>query len=188
MAIVRGLCTLPEARVTIFGASEATADTSRDPLIEDYVSAATNVIENLPGVGPQVAESRTLTFDGGGHVLVLPFRINAVTSVTVNGVAYTSFVSELRAGLIHAGTTTSDATFAAGTQNVVVVVTVGNATVPPNVKLAARELVRHWWQQGQQGNRPGFGDGSSEPAVQFGVPTRRLMELLGSSSGVAGFA
>lgn len=187
MAIVRGLCTLAEARKSIYGEQAASYSTDNDADIEAYISAATPVIEAI--TGPIYAESRTMTFDGGSHTIVLPFRFNTVTSVTVDGVAYSTFVSEAHAGIIHAGTTSSDDTFDPGTQNVVVVVTVGSATVPPNVVLAARELVRHWWQQGRQGTRPTFGDTSSEsPAVSLGVPTRRLAELLAGSESVPGFA
>lgn len=188
MAIVRGLISLADARDSIYGASAATSSTARDSTIELYISAATPVIEGMPDIGPQYAESRAVTLNGGSDVLVLPFRFNAVTSVTVNGSAVTEFVADGAAGLIWAGTETARSVFSPGTQNVDVVVTVGSNPVLPHVQLAARELVRHWWQQGQQGNRPTFGDGSSDPAVAFGVPTRRLMELLGSGDGVAGFA
>lgn len=189
MAITRGLISLTEARDAIFGAQAGTAPTGRDSTIEDYVEAATPVIEGLPGIGPQYAESRTYTLNGYGTagVLMLPVKFNTVTSVTVDGVATTAYKAAPSAGLIYAG---SDGfgSWGVGVRNIVVVVTVGSATIPPHVQLAARELVRHWWQQGQQGNRPSFGDGSSDPAVAFGVPTRRLMELLGSGDGVAGFA
>lgn len=185
MAIVRGLCSLAEARVSIFGAQSATEPTTRDSLIEDYVSAATNVIEGLPNVGPQYAESRTLTFNGGASSLALPFKFNTITSIEVDGDVVTGYTGDSEAGIIYADDL---GTFTTGIQNVEVVVTVGNATVPANVKMAARELVTHWWRQGQQGNRPSFGDGSSDPAVQFGVPTRRLMELLTGEDGIPGFA
>lgn len=189
MAIVRGLIDLAAARDAIYGAQASTASTQRDTVIELYISAATPVIEGMPNVGPQLAESRTVVLDGGCDVLVLPFAFNTVTSVTVDGSAVTEFVADGGAGLIWAGTTTAGSAFSVGTKNVTVVVTVGSNPVKPNVQLAARELVRHWWQQGQQGNRPSFGDSSSEsPAVAFGVPTRRLAELLHESDGVPGFA
>lgn len=184
MAITRGLCSLAEARASIYGLQAGTAATGSDALIEDYVSAATIVIEGLPDIGPQYAETRTVKLDGGSYSLRLPFPINAVTSLTVDGTVTTAFTTNLTAGLIFA----DSGCFTRGIQNVTAVVTVGHATVPANVKMAARELVTHWWRQGQQGNRPSFGDASSDPAVQFGVPTRRLMELLNGVSGVPGFA
>jgi hypothetical protein len=186
MAIVRGLCTLDEARIQIFGATESTAPHDRDELIEDFISSATPIVETI--VGPMYAESRTYTADGGKASIKLPYRFNAVTSVTVDGVALTAYVPDATAGLIYAGTELAPTEFSPGLLNVDVEVTVGYATIPPNVKMMAREVVKHWWQQGQQGNRPAFGDGSSEPAVQFGVPTRRLMELAGGSEAVGGFA
>lgn len=120
--------------------------------------------------------------------MVLPFRFNTVTSVTVDGVAVTDYVVDALSGLIHSGTESSPTDFNSGTLNVDVVVTVGYATIPPNVKKAALALVTHWWQQGEQGNRPAFGDTSNDPAIAFGVPTRRLAELLGGSEAVPGFA
>lgn len=187
MAIVRGLCSLAEARDSIFLATASVAPTGQDSVIEDYISAATNVIERLPDIGPQYAESRTLTFDGGKRELVLPFKFNAVTSITVDGTTVTGYVANGPSGIISADSA-GWGWFNWGRQNVVVVVTVGNSTIPPNVKMAARELVTHWWRNGHQGNRPSFGDSSTDPAVQFGVPTRRLMELLGTGTGVPGFA
>lgn len=186
MAIVRGLCTLAEARAAIFKASEAAAPVARNTEIEDFVSAATPVIEKL--TGPMYAESRTVIFDGGHPCVILPFRFNAVTSITVNGVAWTDYTAEGSHGIIWGGSSLMPISFYAGTQNVTVVVTVGYATIPPNVKKAALALVTHWWQQGEQGNRPAFGDTSNDPAIAFGVPTRRLAELLGGSEAVPGFA
>lgn len=187
MAIVRGLCTLAEARLSIFGDQESTAPTTRNSLIEDYISAATLQVEKY--TGPMYAESRTLYFDGGEEAIVLPYRFNAVTSITVDGTAYTSYVADAAKGIIYAGSSNSPSEFNDGIQNVTVVVTVGYATIPPNAKMAARELVVHWWRNGQQGNRPSFGDNSADSSyVMTGAATRRLEELLNGSEAVAGFA
>lgn len=182
MPIVRGLCTLAEARRSIYGDTASTYSTDRDLDIEAYISAATPWIEM--GSGPVFAESRTRTFDGGKPVLLLPFRFNTVTSVTVNGVATTAFVADGSDGIIYGGTSTAAVDFAAGTQNVVVVVTVGIATIPPNVNLAVRELVRLWWQNGQQANR--F-DGPDESTLPMGI-LGRVKALLSASPNVGGFA
>ena len=185
MAIVRGLITLTQARQSIYGNAAASAPTTWDTDIEAYISAATPVVEEI--AGPQYAESRTVRFDGGSHVYVLPFRFNAVTSVTVDGVAKTDYVAEASAGIIHAGTSDLPDVWDAGTHNVVIVVTVGNATVPPNVQLATRELVRLWWQIGRNANRPGTAEQDGPGEVPMGL-RKRVSELLAPSMSVPGFA
>lgn len=185
MAIVDGLITLAEARSSL---GWAASDTANDSDLERYVEAATPVIENI--TGPLVARTETFKFDGGFRAVVLPVRFATVTSVVESGVTVTDYVAEPDAGLIAAGTTTSPREFESGHQNIVVTVTTGAATVPANVKLAARELVRHWWQQGRQGNRPGFGnDMPADGGVPMGfaVP-KRVLELLEPSPRLAGFA
>lgn len=182
MTIVNGLITLADAKLSLGAVTGTDAD------IESYISAATPVIENV--TGPMYARSVTYVVDGGRGSLVLPVRFNAVTSVVESGVTVTDYVADGAAGVIYGGTTAGGRAFRDGIRNVTVTVTVGYATIPPHVQIAARELVRHWWQQGRQGNRPGFGN---EPTVDiggvsFGVPTRRLEELLGSSPSQPGFA
>lgn len=184
MAIVDGLITLADAKASL---GIPTGTTTNDSDIEKYVMAATPVIENI--TGPLIARSITCTRDGGGGVIILGVPFNTVTSLVESGVTVTDYVADARAGLIYAGTTATQRTFKDGLSNVVATVTVGSATIPQNVQLAARELVRHWWQQGRQGNRPGFGNEFTDsPAVSFGVPTRRLQELLSANSGLPGFA
>lgn len=184
MAITDGLITLAEARASL---GWAATDTSRDADLEDYIEAATPVIENI--TGPILQRNEVYTFDGGVEKLVLPVRFSAVVSITNNGAAVTNFTADEAAGIITAGSTTSPDVFDYGVQNIVVTVTVGAATVEPHVKLAARELVRFWWQQGQQANTPAFGGApeSMPLPMGFAVP-RRVMELLEPSPRVAGFA
>jgi len=185
MAITRGLTTVANCKLSL---GIATGVTTYDADLENYISAATPVIENI--TGPMYAESRTLTFDGGGAAISLPFKINAVTSVTVGGTVTTNYVANLTAGIIYAGTSGSPTVFTYGTQNVVVVVTVGSATIPPHIELATRELIRHMWQLGRQANRPGVAEAASASAdvpSGFAVP-RRVIELCQASPRVAGFA
>lgn len=185
MAIVRGLITLAQARASIYGERAGSAGTGNDADIEAYISAATPVIEEI--AGPQYAESRTVLMDGGSHVYVLPHRFNAVTSVEVDGVAKSSYVADGRAGIIHAGTSDLPDVWDAGTLNVEFVVTVGNATIPPNVQLATRELVRLWWQVGRQANRPGTAEQGGPGELPMGL-RKRVTELLSPNQNVAGFA
>lgn len=187
MAIVDGLIDLADAKASL---NIATAVTGDDTLIERYVEAATGPIERI--AGPIIARSRTFTFDGGKGAYSLPVKIRTVTSVTVDGTARTDYVADLGAGIIYPGSTACVTPYNYGVRNVVIVVAVGIASAadyPANVKLMARELVRHWYQQGHQGNRPSFGNEATDnPSMVFGVPTRRLEELMGESQGLAGFA
>jgi hypothetical protein len=188
MTITDGLITLADARASL---GWAATDTSNDADLEAYIEAATSVIENI--TGPVLIKSRTFTFDGGRESVVLPVPFTTVTSVTVNGVATTSFVADPDAGIITAGSTTAPSVFDWGVRNVVVVVSVGYAAnaaaVASNVSLATRELVRFWWQQGRQANIPAFGSApESMPVPQgFAVP-KRVYELLEPSPRLAGFA
>jgi len=185
VAIVDGLITLAEARSSLGWATGQTAD---DADLEKYIEAATPVIENI--TGPLIARTGVVfTLDGGRTRLVLPTRFNTVTTLVESGVTVTDFVAEPSAGIITGGTTGSPRYFASGVQNIVVTVTTGAATVPANVNLATRELVRHLWQQGRQANIPSFGEGPPDNMVPMGfaVP-KRVMELLQSSPRIAGFA
>jgi len=185
MAITRGLITVDDMRLAVYGPKRAaTAPTDNDEFFEDYISAATPWIEDGPeGTGPMFAESRTVTLDGGSSALVLPFRFNTVTSLTVNGSATTNYTANGDSGIIYGGSTTSPTPFAWGTQNVVAVVTVGYATIPANVRLATIELCRLWWQNGQQAenNTPDVDD--LKPGI-----LGRVRALLAPTPDLPGFA
>jgi hypothetical protein len=125
--------------------------------------------------------------------LLFPVPFTSVTSITENGVAVTNYTADPTAGIITNGSSAAPDVFEWGVQNIVVTASVGYAAtesnVKPHVKLAARELVRFWWQQGQQANIPAFGSApeSMPLPMGFAVP-RRVMELLEPSPRVAGFA
>lgn len=183
MAIVDGLISLDDMKRSlgnVTGANEAD--------LEKYIEAATPVIENI--TGPLIVRTRVFSCDGGDWAVVLGSAFSAVTSVVESGVTVTDYVADPSSGIVYAGTTAAQREFRDGVQNVVVTVTVGAADVPANVQLATRELVRFWWQQGRQGNRPGFGnEGISELDVPsgFAVP-RRVIELLQANPRSPGFA
>lgn len=184
MTITDGLITLAEARASL---GFATTNTAYDSDIESYIEAATPVIENI--TGPVLVKQLVFAFDGGRESVVLPVPFSSVVSVTENGAAVTDYVADADKGIITAGTTTAPDIFEPGIDNIVVTVSVGSATIPPNVKLAARELVRFWWQQGRQANIPAFGEAPDSGSVPMGfaVP-KRVYELLEPNKRVAGFA
>jgi hypothetical protein len=74
--------------------------------------------------------------------------------------------------------------FACGRANVLIDYTVGCVEIPENVRLGSLELIRHWYQLGQQGGRPGFnstgGDEAYSTGGDYAVPNF-VAELFGSS-------
>lgn len=183
MAIVDGLCTLAEARASL---GWIASDTANNSDLEAYITAVTPVIEDH--TGPLIARSRTFTLSGGSGVLVLPVRFTAITAITENGSAVTDYVADSQAGLIYAGSTTATRSWAAGVRNIIVVATVGSGTIPANVNLAARELVRHLWQMGRQGSRPAYNNEAPNIVPQGFAMPKRVLELLAPNQRLGGFA
>ncbi|MHA7292622.1 hypothetical protein [Arthrobacter sp. HLT1-21] len=149
-----------------------------------YVAAATPVIEDI--VGPMVISNEVHTAVGGG-VIVLPSINATVTSVKVNGVQAPGFFAGAD-GILYAGSSRVRGAFPAG--EIEVRFTLGMAVIPPNVQLAARELVRHMWQIGRQATgRSGRQDPSADAYTPsgFAVP-RRVIELCAPHEQLGGFA
>lgn len=138
-----------------------------------YIAATTEVIEEI--VGRVLAATVTETFDGGKTAVLLSERATVISTVTVGGVATTSYVANLDAGIVYAGSTSSPSTFTSGRQNVVVTYTSGASTIDPNVVLAARVIAAHLYQVGQQGRR---GRNSNEDITVlssgYAVPSRAV--------------
>lgn len=164
------------------------SDTTKDDWLVDALEAATPVIENIAGA--IVPTSLTETHNGGSATVLLYERVNAITSVTVDGVVLSAsdYSVDKTAGILYRGTglAAGSYAFSPGIGNVVVVYTTGFAVTPANVRLATCELIRHWAQNGQQGSRPAFGGAAVEAPMgaSFAVP-RRVMELLEPSASNA---
>jgi hypothetical protein len=153
----------------------------------DWIAAATPIIEDI--VGPILTATETQTYDGDVMAVLLPSAATSITSVTENGTAI-SYTANLEAGIVYAGTSLAPRRFFPGRQNITVVYTVGSGNVDPNIREGAKELIRVWWQIGQQANRPGFGDQVEPDAWTpsgFAV-TRRVIELCAPKPRVPGFA
>lgn len=181
----------PEDPRFIFPPEQAVTSLNwRNPSAEDladlrlYVAAATPVIEDI--VGPVVLSNELYTA-AGGSMIMLPVVSATVTSVKVNGVEFTDFYAD-PSGVVTAGTQYSRRGFPTGL--VEVRYTNGMPVIPPNIQLAARELVRHMWQIGRQGTGAARGQ---EPAGEaftpsgFAVP-RRVIELCAPHEQMGGFA
>lgn len=121
--------------------------TTYGTILASYIAAATPVIESI--AGPIVKATLTETHDGGPSV-ALRHTPNTVTSVTVDGAAFTGYTVDLAAGIVYGP-------FPRGRQNVTVQYTVGVADppgegtvatgVPDNVKRATVALIVHNWRR-----------------------------------------
>lgn len=165
-----------------------------DAELQLFVDAADPVIENI--AGPVTPAAFDEFYDGGLTAIVLrnwpvisvetltEYAGTAPTVLTVaaNPAAQTSttFVLEKATGMLYRTGAGVPGWFAPGYENVRVQYTAGRAATPPNIKLAALELIRHMYQSTQQSGRPAFG-GALEDQVwapaAFAVPTR-VIELL----------
>ena len=151
-----------------------------------YICAATPVIEDI--VGPVVPRTVVQKIDGGADRIVLWDVPTAITSVTENGTTITDYYLDSQSGILYGGTSTVGRRFAQGRGGMVVTYTVGMPVIPQNVRLATRELVRHWWQFGKQAKRSPDMIPEAVTPLGFAVP-RRVMELAQSSrSMLGGFA
>lgn len=155
-----------------------------------YVAAATEVIEDITGA--VLIRTITQVADGGRTGVALWERPASVASVTVNGDTASGYVANLNAGIVYADK--YGGRFADGVQNIVITYTTGGEAVPPSIQLAARELVRHLWQIGQQGPSSGQAPGyapnpqqMSQSRTGFAVP-KRVIELCGNHYALPGMA
>ena len=192
MTVTRGLITLDDIKRSL---SMPSTTTSEDSDLEGYIEAATPVIENI--VGPVLQRTQTSLFDGGRNAIRLPWPVTQIVAVLADGTALAEYVGLPDAGVIYADG--AGGCFASGSRNIAVTFIVGVATldqsgtpqgVPPHVKLATRELVRHWWQIGRQASHGYAAGGDPDDGgglTGFAVP-RRVTELLKPSALIGGFA
>lgn len=154
-----------------------------------YVAAATEVIEDITGA--ILIRTIVQPADGGRTGVALWERPSSIESVTVNGSAAAGFVPNLNAGIVYADG--SGGRFATGVQNIVITYRTGAEDVPPTIRLAARELVRHLWQLGQQQGAAQAPPPTPNPQQTgmtrsgFAVPNR-VIELCGSHYSLPGIA
>lgn len=177
----RFIISLDDARSALNMPANTSADALDD--LRLYIAAATPVIEDI--VGPIVVKTTSQHVNKGWGYAALYERPNTITSVVyddLSTVPATAYNADLQSGLV--------TFYCAVSQGVTITYTTGNAEVPQNVRLATRELVRHWWQLGKQLQRPG---GSGAPPAEVWTPSgfavpRRVMELCAGNARVDGFA
>lgn len=166
----------------------ANADPAKLGDLRLYLAAATPVIEDI--TGPMLAATKTFTGWAGESSVILPHLPNQILSITVDGAPVLDYVPDLTSGIIYGGTRYQLRPFGAG--ELVITYRIGSQVIPPNVRLAARELVRFWWQGGMQGSGGGNVRGARPEADTFtpsgfAVP-RRVMELCAAHEQLGGFA
>jgi hypothetical protein len=172
-------------------------DRSMDAKLIRFIKAATSVIENI--TGPILPASRTDVFDGETTYVSLPFRwVKSIQLVTeTRGITNYTLTEQPLGHSTDAYAYTWDKTvnkivrrayggavaiFPPGTNVVSVTYTLGMTTIPDDIQMAAAELIRHWWQFGQQPFRGAFSaqpvdDGGLATVVGYAVPNR-VLELL----------
>lgn len=172
-----------------------------DTELQGFIDAVQTVVEDI--TGPVATRVITGEVHDGGmfQIVTLYGPIISIQSLTeyVGPIAYTLTSQPLGSTANNYGYELTDPSgiilrrssagmaipFQAGVGGVVIAYTAGYATLPANVRLGALELVRHWWQQSQQGGRPSFAATGEEGlgGVQYGsylVP-HFVAELLASS-------
>lgn len=170
----------------------AADNTTHDEELRFYIRSATEVIESI--VGAVLVRTVEDTATGGGTTLALSTApVVSVTSVTEDGTALSAGDWSLDAerGLItRMSGNVADVWSNARHRGITVTYRAGRPDIPANILDAAREYLKHRWQQSQQGKRPSFGGaeaGDMMPGSGYAIP-RRVLELLQGVERVPGFA
>ena len=167
-------------------------DTSGTAKLRRYMQSATDVVQNI--TGPVLPLPTTRTFDGEGTFVVLPERwIKSVDSVfEVRGITKYTLTEQPLGESVDAFGYTWDrqtnkivrrayggavAIFPPGIGVVSISYTAGMSTIPQDISDATGELIRHWWEHGQQPGRAAFqaqpGDDTGTITVMgYSVPNR----------------
>ena len=194
--IAGGIITL-EYAATGMNYAPATVGTgpyaARDADLIAYVQAATPIIEDI--AGPVLPGSRSQKFDGGETAILLPFVASSVTSVYEGNnatplVQGTDYRFDPFANQIVGGGFNYLRMFMPGTLSINITYAVGFSPIPMNLQLGTRELVRFWVEQGNQAQRPAYGDQVESMAWTpqgFAVP-KRVIQLCAPNRKLGGFA
>jgi hypothetical protein len=154
-----------------------TGDVNRERLQNLCLAASDAVERDLDRILARRAVVET--YDGGSSVIILRSSpVLSVTSVTVGGVATTSYTLNTRTGLLYS----NYGMFTSGYQNVVVSYVAGYPNPPYAARMVALNLVQAMWQQSQTAFHPAL-DESAELNVSTAVaglpdPLRRAYDSL----------
>lgn len=149
-----------------------------DEELADLIEAAEAAITQV--VGPLEAVTVTSSIRGGGSTMVLPVApvvsLTSLTSGEATVVDTAGVYLNAEAGMLEME---SGAPFADARHTVVY--QAGRATLPADLLLAVKELVRHYWMtqrgSGKPGSRPPEGYSNTVPGAAYAMPFR-VSELL----------
>lgn len=183
------------------------ADTSGTARLRRFMQSATDVVEAL--TGPMRGQPRTDYFDGGSSTIVLPGRwVQSITLIqeTLGITVFTLTEQPLTSGsftqygytwdrITHKITRRSNGLtgyFPQGDSNVAVTYKQGISPLPQVISDATAELIRIWWQDGQQPRavsftNPGADDEVGTTVLGYWVP-RRVVQMLAPYSLGPGLA
>ena len=180
------LVTLADARAQL-GITDP-SDTSHDTIIQEFIDASTELIEQQ--VGPITSRSVTETFDGGSQAVVLNyFPLISVDSVTEYNQGTANVLTEVTApfsgdgyrtdlslGRVVRWSGTYQTAFCAGWQNVVVTYHAGRSSTPPAIFEATLLLIQHMWETMQSGRTGGKSQmrGNAAQLANYVLPYRVL--------------
>ena len=176
-----------------------------DTELQNFLEATTPIIEKI--AGPVIVQTVTEYVNGGGPVITLNYQpVISITSITetVGNINYTlepvvlgtstsqyGYTLDTNRGRVTRRNFNTDTTFADGLGNVKIVYSAGRASIPKNIRLAALELVNHWWsmsQRNRNGGRPAFGgEDVLNMGAGFAIPNR-VRELLQPDPQLPGIA
>lgn len=173
------------------------SNTLDDVEVAEMVSAASSIIARR--IGPVTPTSVVETYDGGGtQIMLRQLPVISVTSVmeswgfttiytltptvldgTVTNLGNFGYSLDTRVGLLTRRAAGTTVPFAGGRQNITVAYTAGYATIPNDLKLAAKLLVQHFYATQRGGaRRPGMGGDDAQPASHYDDMPSRVEQIL----------
>lgn len=163
-----------------------------DDELRTFIAAATEVIEKDPdiGVGPVVVQSFTERHRSGYYLTLRRAPVVSVTSVEPwTNLGTTHNPADLRIDQERGIVERRDGGYLLGP--LAVTYKAGRAIVPANIRLAALEMVKHWWES-QRGAPPGLRPHQQQTddvilSSGYAIP-RRVAEMLRAHRSVTGFA
>lgn len=147
--------------------------------LQSFIDAAEAAIAKR--CGPLASTATTVRVDGGGFALTLPttpaLSLTSVTPADGTALTLTDLYLNTGAGVV---TYNSGITFTARFYDVVY--NAGRATVPDDLLMAIKELVRHMWQTQRgptrrPGSQPSEATANTVPGAAYMLPFR-VSELI----------
>lgn len=162
----RGIIGLADAK-TFLGLTTTTSDEQ----LRFFIHASSTAVEQFCN-RKFTYRSQTTTFSGSDVLdgIVLPTNAGSITTVVENGVTLgtTDYVLDGQAPILYRRVGTIYTRYwLPGTDNITVTYTVGSTSIPADVRLAVRFMVRELWDDSQRGNA-GSGNPRSSDTYDVG--------------------